>query len=403
MEQSHDSGTVPPSLEAHHESPVPPTSEVENGPDSDRNLSETQTSPSRLLTQLYTVSYLILFSILGTLARLGIQALTAYAGTPVIFTSIWPNFAGSLLMGFLSEDYMLFREVHSAFNPTPNNGETSAGAEKPQAALKKTIPIYIGLATGFCGSLTSFSAFMHDTFLALSNDLPSTSSSSSQEQPLAPPPRSGGHTFLALLAVPIVTVSLSLSALYLGAHLAAALAPFTPAIPRALVHRLLDRLALLLGWGCWLGAVLLSALPPRGRADWRGKVTLSLVFAPLGCLARFYASLWLNGRVPAFPLGTFAVNVAGTGVLALAWDLAHSGAAGAGAGLAIGCQVLVGIQDGFCGCLTTVSTWVGELAAMRRKHAYIYGGTTVLGGIAVVVAVMGGLRWSGAYEEGACQ
>ncbi|KAJ4304250.1 hypothetical protein N0V88_001863 [Collariella sp. IMI 366227] len=54
---------------------------------------------SRFATQLYTISYLVLFSILGTLARLGLQALTTYPGTPVIFPSLWPNFAGSLIMG----------------------------------------------------------------------------------------------------------------------------------------------------------------------------------------------------------------------------------------------------------------------------------------------------------------
>ncbi|KAK3302307.1 CrcB-like protein-domain-containing protein [Chaetomium strumarium] len=324
---------------------------------------------SRLLTQLYTVSYLIFFSILGTLARLGLQALTNYPGTPIGFSSIWPNFAGSLVMGFLAED----RKAQAA-------------------AVKKTIPLYIGLATGFCGSFTSFSAFIRDMFLALSNDLDNTAA------------RNGGYSFLTLLAVPIVTVSLSLGALVLGAHLAIALAPLTPSLPRRL-RATLDKAAVFLGWGCWLGAVLLSIFPPPsggGHADWRGKVTFALVFAPPGCLVRFYASLKLNGRVAAFPVGTFVVNLAGTGVLAMAWDLAHSGgAAAAGQGL-IGCQVLAGVQDGFCGCLTTVSTWVGELAALRRRHAYVYGGASVLGGFAVVVAIMGGLRWSESYEWGAC-
>ncbi|KAH6636362.1 tRNA synthetases class I (M)-domain-containing protein [Chaetomium tenue] len=300
---------------------------------------------SRLLTQLYIVSYLIFFSILGTLARLGLQALTNYPGIPIIFTSIWPNFAGSLVMGFLSEDRMLFREAQA---PTPSPAPT-------------------------------------------------------------PPPRNGGHTFLALLSIPLITLSLSLSALFLGAHLAIALAPILPSLHRT-PHAWADRAAVPLAWGCWLGAVLLAALPPAGHTAWRGEVLFALVFAPLGCLVRFGVSLWLNGRVAAFPVGTFVVNVAGTAVLAAAWDLAHSGAVGGGGGVGegamvtvtVGCQVLAGVQDGFCGCLTTVSTWVGELAALRRRHAYVYGGASVLGGLAVVVAVMGGVRWSEGYEPGAC-
>ena len=60
-------------------------------------------------TKVYTLSYLILFSMFGTLARLGLQALNKYDGAPVTFPSVWPNFAGCFLMGFLYEDRVLFR------------------------------------------------------------------------------------------------------------------------------------------------------------------------------------------------------------------------------------------------------------------------------------------------------
>ncbi|EGS20832.1 putative UPF0695 membrane protein [Thermochaetoides thermophila DSM 1495] len=349
---------------------------------------------SRRTTQFYTVSYLIFFSILGTLARLGLQALTKYPGTPIIFPSIWPNFAGSLVMGFLSEDRMLFRGAQDGDADYPAS-DTSSAAKRAHAARKKTIPLYIGLATGFCGSFTSFSAFIRDTFLALANDLPPH---------IATPSRNGGYSFLALLAVPITTISLSLAGLFVGAHLAIALSYFlSPSAiiilpPRA--RTLLDHAAVPLGWGCWLGAVLMSALPPNGHDAWRGQATLALVFAPLGCLVRFWASLKLNGRFTAFPLGTFVVNVAGTAVLAVMWDLEHVRAA-VGEEV-ISCQVLAGVQDGFCGCLTTVSTWVGELAALRRRHAYVYGVASVLSGFALMVAIAGGVRWSAIFEEGLC-
>src|SRR5436305_11274869 len=65
---------------------------------------------SSFATQLYTVSYLVLFSMLGTLARLGVQALTFYRGAPVVTSVLWANFGGSLIMGFLSEDRQLFKE-----------------------------------------------------------------------------------------------------------------------------------------------------------------------------------------------------------------------------------------------------------------------------------------------------
>jgi fluoride ion exporter CrcB/FEX len=117
----------------------------------------------------------------------------------------------------------------------------------------------------------------------------------------------------------------------------------------------------------------------------------------LGTLARFYASLYLNGLLAAFPVGTFAVNVFGTGIVGMSWDLAHAQLGGV-----VGCQVLQGVEDGFCGCLTTVSTWVAELTALRRQHAYFYGAASVLAGLAVMVVVMGGLRWTDGFEPLQC-
>lgn len=367
----------------------------------------------RLETQLYTVSYLILFSILGTLARLGLQALTTYPGTPVIFPSIWPNFVGSLVMGFLSEERIFFRDEQDAPLPSPSpqdrgsdeENHNTAAAKQAWAARKKTIPLYIGLTTGFCGSLTSFSAFIRDTFLALSNNLPAGSPSA---------PRNGGYSLLATLAVPALTVSLSLAALFFGAHLALALARFAVPSPsrsrsnktRYLLFLLLDRATVPLACACWLAAALLSVFPPPGHAAWRGQATLAAALAPPGCLLRFVAAVRLNGRVVGFPVGTFAVNVAGTAVLAVAWALAHVkgvvGGNGGGEGAVVACQVLSGVQDGFSGCLTTVSTWVAELAVLRRRHAYVYGGMSVLAGLAVMVAVAGGARWSGRFDAAVC-
>lgn len=368
---------------------------------------------SRLATQIYTLSYLVFFAIFGTLARLGLQALTEYPGTPVSFVSIWPNFGGSLVMGFLAEDRMLFRSgwgtptydnlLREPRKTRHRNGAASASdvsavggsidlaaAKRAHLSTKKTIPLYIGLATGFCGSFTSFSSFVRDIFLALSNDMASVNT-----------PRNGGYSFMAVLAVIILTVSLSLGGLFVGAHIAIAVEPFTPSLPFHFTRRILDRVFVLLGWGCWLGAILLSALPPdRGGISpetWRGRATFALVFAPIGCLGRFYASLYLNRRIAAFPLGTFAVNMVGTLVLGVSWDLAHVPFGGV-----VGCQVLQGVEDGFCGCLTTVSTWVAELSGLRRRNAYVYGTTSVLAGLAILVAVMGGLKWSDGFSAVQC-
>lgn len=375
--------------------------ELEHRRSVDERADKAETAPAarraRLATHVYTLSHLVFFSLLGTLARLGLVALTRYPGAPVIFSTVWANFAGCVVMGFLVEDRMLFRRsaaatAAAASEPPaaiPVAAADADAAKKAHLAAKKTLPLYIGLATGFCGSLTSFSAFVRDAFLAISNDLVAPGTAAQ------PPSRGAGDSLMAVLAVVATTVALALAGLVAGAHVAIAAGRAVPSLSPAATRRLLDPLAVVLGWGCWLGAVLLSALPPRD--DWRGRATLPLVFAPLGCLLRFYLALWLNGRAASFPLGTFAANLLGTAVLGASWDLAHVPLGGLAA-----CQVLQGVEDGFCGCLTTVSTWAAELCSLRRRHAYAYGGASVAAALAVLVAIMGGLRWTDGFAALDC-
>lgn len=380
---------------------------------------------SRAATELYVISYLVLFSFFGTLARLGLQAITMYSGAPVVFTVLWPNFGGSLIMGFLSEDRMLFKEewgvatydqvVEKAQRQQARDEEGVLGSEetidlqaakKEHMATKKTIPLYIGLATGFCGCFTSFSSFMRDVYLALSNDLPSPLNHPQDYSPVrasttSTVSRNGGYSFMALIAVIITTVTVCISGLRIGAHIAIAMEPYIPSIPFAITRKILDRLAIVLAWGCWAGAIILAALPPDRTSStpdvWRGRALFALVFAPLGCLGRFYASIYLNGRIASFPLGTFVVNIFGTAILGMCWDLQHVPLGGI-----VGCQVLQGIEDGFCGCLTTVSTWVAELSALRRRNAYRYGAASVVVALCFLVVIIGSMQWTRGFDSLMC-
>lgn len=380
--------------------------------------------PADWLTTLYTIGHLIFFSIFGTLARLGVQWFAFYPGTPVITPVIWANVGGSFLFGFLAEDRQLFRDEWMArerMDPEKKKefdgqttGELSA-AERLK--IKKTVPLYTGLAVGFCGSFTSFSSFVRDVFLALSNNLPSpvNHSSTGTVNTSSEISRNGGYSFLALLAVILATVALSLGALIVGAHAALALDPVTPRIPSRFTRRLLDPLMVFLGFGCWLGALFLAILPPDrpggpssagswANESWRGTVLFAIVFAPTGCLLRFYVSMKLNALVPSFPLGTFAANMFGTAIEGMCYDIQHVGVGvnGMVGGGIIGCQVLQGVQDGFCGCLTTVSTWVGEINGLRRRSAYLYALASTVGGLCLMVVIMGSVRWSVGWSPPVC-
>lgn len=383
---------------------------------------------SKKMTELYTISYLIFFSFLGTLARLGVQWLTFYPGAPIVTPVIWANFAGSLIMGFLSEDQGLFRDGVS----TPPDEKRSSGRstqsdlerlnKAEHAKRKKTIPLYIGLATGFCGSFTSFSSFARDMFLALSNNEPSPvnhpnafAAGAGKVSATSTVSRNGGYSFMAWAAIVFMTLTLCLGGLIAGGQIALFLHPVTSGISKGFTRRVLDPSVVFLGFGCWLGAIFLCIWPPdrpggpssRGswaNETWRGEVLFALVFAPVGCLLRFYASIKLNGLVPSFPLGTFAVNMLGTAVEGMCYDIQHVGVGVMGrvGGGRVGCQVLQGVMDGFCGCLTTISTWVAEINGLRRKHGWMYAFASVIGALCLMVVIMGSVRWSVGFGETAC-
>ena len=366
---------------AHHDSPSLKTNDA-------------QTVYSPALTELYTISWLIFFSFWGTLARIGVEALTLYPYSPFTSRVLWANVGGSFFIGFLTEDRQLFQQEWGS--PDPDAGHTA------HVKVKKTIPLYIGLATGFCGCFTSFSSFMRDGFLALTNAMESPSPTNPYHVDPVIHSRNAGFSFLAMLAVMIVEPAVSISALKAGAHFALLVQPVTPVLPQRFTRRVVDPAAVVLAFGCWLGAVLLSIWPPGNDVHWRYRATLPLVFSPLGCLLRYYLSKHLNSRIPAFPLGTFVANITGTMVLGMSWDLQHAPGIGAGPGVAAGCSVLQGVMEGFCGCLTTVSTWVLELDGLRRRQAWVYGLSSVAVGLASMIVIMGSMGWTVGFASPSC-
>ena len=90
-----------------------------------------------------------IFSFAGTAARLGLQRLYSFDGTPV-FQVIYPEMAGSFVMGYV------FRHK---------------GRIEAKFVLQLLFcllffisvsyyPLYIGFTTGFCGCLTTFSSLV---------------------------------------------------------------------------------------------------------------------------------------------------------------------------------------------------------------------------------------------------
>lgn len=197
-----------------------------------------------------------------------------------------------------------------------------------------------------CGSITTFSSWQLGIFKEFANYNAS--------------PHTRGKNVLAALSEFIVTLALSFSGFTVGQHIGDLLLGIsTPSknikkepkvIPVGFSISYLtkrDYVVITFGLISWLGVIFASIF-----AHDQKELALACVFAPVGALTRWYLSFY-NVKTPNFPIGTFTANIFGTAVLA-ALSLAQSGPHL----VPIACVVVQALADGYCGCLTTISTWV---------------------------------------------
>lgn len=62
--------------------------------------------------------------------------------------------------------------------------------------------------------------------------------------------------------------------------------------------------------------------------------------------------------------------------------------------------MLQGFEDGFCGSLSTVSTFVVELRGLKRGDSWKYFWCSVIGAQLLLTVILGGWIWSG--DRGLC-
>ena len=219
------------------------------------------------------------------------------------------------------------------------------------------------------------------------------------------------------LAYSFSTFAISIACLHLGSHISSLPIPLRTA-PRAGVPNtngakesssstthypkktpLLDILTIISAFLSYLIAILLYFLAP---SIWRHRATFPLLLAPPGAILRFFLAR-LNTRhifIDRFPLGTFLANMIAT--LVISGVFAAQRQPGVTSRF-VTCNALYAIQEGFCGCLSTVSTLAIESRAIKGvwwKWIYV-GGSVVLGHILVLV-IVGGTRWGEGYSS-VCQ
>ncbi|KDN42085.1 hypothetical protein K437DRAFT_167673 [Tilletiaria anomala UBC 951] len=158
----------------------------------------------------------------------------------------------------------------------------------------------------------------------------------------------------------------------------------------------------------WLGTALLLAF----RQDERFRhVTFPMLLAPPGAILRWWLALHLNASRrakvawPRWPLGTLAANLGATLILAGVYTVQHVSTMHSSSNppntsvlstsTLLGCQALYAVQEGFCGCLGTISTFTVELEILkpsRRAFAYLLFSWAT--GIILCVLVVGVPTWT---------
>ena len=295
-------------------------------------------------------------SIWGTLTRLGLVALNTYDGQSIA-PLVWAQALGCLVFGYASH-------------------------KRSKAAIEGWYaPAFPMITVGFAGSCTSFSTWALDVFQAFSNGEHHD--------------RIGLYSVMDALAQTATTVGMGLAGVWAGRALADAY-PLS-AIPTIRMHTTAGHVtAVLLGALFWIGSALLCGL----HAPFR-HVTFALVLCPPGALARWQLSLLnpprsADDRVHVrqwtrWPLGTFLANILATLVLCgvVTGKLSRTFSS------KTSCDALQGLQDGFAGCLSTVSTLIAELLVlrpMRTSFAYLF--TSWALAVISCVLLIGVPRWT---------
>ncbi|WFD03623.1 hypothetical protein MOBT1_002324 [Malassezia obtusa] len=338
-------------------------------------------------------------SLWGTLTRLGLQGLNTYDGQS-IEPLVWAQAVGCLVMGWVTY------------------------SENRRVLERWYKPLFPMVSTGYCGSVTSYSSWVFAVFQAFSNNKHYN--------------RHGLHNVMDALTQTAATVGLSLAAFWGGRCLAgrlrltyldalfkkpcasasaadahaecgASLAPHnTPAKAPSPVCAHAASIAL--GLFFWIGAALLCGLYRPFRRE-----TYALVLSPPGALLRWQLARFnqappqnkpsVSGAIRRWPWGTAAANILAVLVYCAAETAQYvgyvTGPQSLGAYTPDACNALYGLQNGFCGTLSTISTLAAELIAMkppRNAFAYLLFSWTI--GIVISILLVGAPWWSLGMQGG---
>ncbi|KAI0053010.1 hypothetical protein FA95DRAFT_1509401 [Auriscalpium vulgare] len=293
-------------------------------------------------------------SVFGVLARLGVVALVNYDGRS-IFPLAYAQGIGCLIMG------------------------TALRLKDPIGGFYG--PLYTALTTGFCGSMTTFGGWQLDIFNSWINE--------GQFH------RDWLRDVIDGCTKIFFTLAISLASLSFGVHIGTLIAPYIPVLrpPTPIIRHSITVLSILTYFATYPAYFRMSP-------SFRHQATAALLFSFPGTLTRYLLSIQLNPRYKLMPVGTFTANSLGTALLAMCHVL--QGLPNPVSDNA--CAVLQGLADGYCGCLTTVSTFAAEVSALTVGKRWFYATLSIAVGQLLMLVILGPSFWAGGVsEQGSCE
>lgn len=275
----------------------------------------------------------IFFALAGSTARSGLNSLLKFEG----LGPLWANFTGCFAMAFI-----------------------------PAIAEKRLTPL---LGVAFCGSLTSFSEVITDIFTASTTRAPNW--------------KNDGYSVPLFMAQLLIELGCCFAAYQSGAHLLKLWRHFVKYRLKLRHERILRQIFAVLGIAGWVPCIVTAITTKSSHRQW----ALFGVFAPFGVYGRFYLSK-LNGK-HWFKVGTFIANVVATltaCILELCNQLPNI--------TPLQRDMMAGIQSGFAGSLSTMSTFVKEMNTMPVRYGYAYGLISLFVGYALAFIIIGSYKWT---------
>ena len=287
-------------------------------------------------------------SYVGVFCRVYLSELGKWDGV-VLFPSLYPQMVGTAIMGFVANHKLL---LTNSF-------------------------LYQAIATGLCGSITTFSSW--------NSEAVSTLLQTGQASP------DNAVRVLGWATTLLLGLGMSSAALTLGRHLSS-LSPWPDSKQQTRYTQLSTWCAKYrvveggIFVGVWLVlTVLVVALPYLLQ---RRDLLFIGLLATLGTYVRWHISP-LNSAFQKFKLGTFLVNVAGSwlleGVVCMKELYAER---------VLARDLLMGVASGFCGCLTTVSTFAVELSSLPLLSSYVYAFSSIVLAQVGMILVRGIFQWT---------